>query len=425
VRGGQRRATPSAASLLCAAARMRKWRAAARHNAARAPAARAAAVAHALHTQPHHARPAVTCHNARIALIVPCEQPCPECAAQRHATMAAGAAGAAIDVTRFSELSERAVELCAAGRWAAAVEKTAAAGACAAALGQPDCLLVAQMQIYQSQCLLRVAATAPGGEASSEAAAARRRAYVELLPTAMATLSRRRADAPTLAAACRPHETAWYLAQEAATCAREGEALEAELLSPMIYVAIVQAADLALIAILMEVAPAAYMTQYASFVAEALDMLAVPRARTEMILTSESGLIGNMTRHAGHLATAKPAVAAVVLPAWRRLRASGVMEGDSRGLAEGPEVSAAALRSSQAAAARDAEAMGLHACARAGCGAREVHAAQHKKCAACRRVAYCGRDCQAADWPAHKAACKAARKAALAAAAGAVSAELD
>jgi hypothetical protein len=46
-----------------------------------------------------------------------------------------------------------------------------------------------------------------------------------------------------------------------------------------------------------------------------------------------------------------------------------------------------------------------------------VHASQFKRCAACSTVVYCGKACQTADWPAHKAACKAARKAAAAAAA--------
>lgn len=46
------------------------------------------------------------------------------------------------------------------------------------------------------------------------------------------------------------------------------------------------------------------------------------------------------------------------------------------------------------------------------CSARETRPDQFKLCAACKKVAYCGRECQVADWAAHKAACKAAQKAA-------------
>jgi hypothetical protein len=60
-----------------------------------------------------------------------------------------------------------------------------------------------------------------------------------------------------------------------------------------------------------------------------------------------------------------------------------------------------------AMAARAAE-KGLHACALASCGAREVHASQHKRCSACLGVVYCCKEHQVQGWPAHKAACRAA-----------------
>ena len=60
----------------------------------------------------------------------------------------------------------------------------------------------------------------------------------------------------------------------------------------------------------------------------------------------------------------------------------------------------------------------LRCCALGACGAREVHEAQFKSCAACKAIVYCCREHQAADWPAHKAACKAARKAAAQGGAG-------
>ena len=50
-------------------------------------------------------------------------------------------------------------------------------------------------------------------------------------------------------------------------------------------------------------------------------------------------------------------------------------------------------------------------CALPGCSARELHVKHFKACAACRIPVYCSKEHQTADWPAHKAACKAARKA--------------
>jgi hypothetical protein len=66
-------------------------------------------------------------------------------------------------------------------------------------------------------------------------------------------------------------------------------------------------------------------------------------------------------------------------------------------------------------AAATAAARGLHFCALHSCGAQEVHASHFKRCSACSAVVYCCKEHQVQDWPAHKAACRAARKAAEAA----------
>ena len=102
-----------------------------------------------------------------------------------------------------------------------------------------------------------------------------------------------------------------------------------------------------------------------------------------------------------------------------RLRQSGVLE--KRGLtndlaakieAVGREERARSSMEERAAAAASGQ---LKSCTLAGCGAREAHVLQFGKCSACKAAVYCCRDHQQADWPAHKAACKAARKAATAA----------
>ncbi|KAI0676909.1 hypothetical protein C8Q78DRAFT_1065590 [Trametes maxima] len=51
---------------------------------------------------------------------------------------------------------------------------------------------------------------------------------------------------------------------------------------------------------------------------------------------------------------------------------------------------------------KDVEAIVTKTCAREGCGEREGWPLEFKQCSACKRVCYCGRECQKADWPVHK-----------------------
>jgi hypothetical protein len=98
-----------------------------------------------------------------------------------------------------------------------------------------------------------------------------------------------------------------------------------------------------------------------------------------------------------------------------RLEASGVIA--ERGMDIRVQELVQIRANKEAKVQADNEARGVLLCAH--CGAREVHVAQFKRCAACKCVVFCSKDCQLANWPAHKAACKAARKAAAGAAAGA------
>jgi hypothetical protein len=99
-----------------------------------------------------------------------------------------------------------------------------------------------------------------------------------------------------------------------------------------------------------------------------------------------------------------------LLAAWRRVQASGVLQ--LRHIDGHVEFQngVRSLDQSKAALAADIAARGLRPCALETCGAREVHPDQFSSCAACRAVAYCCKEHQAAHGPDHKAACKAARK---------------
>jgi hypothetical protein len=105
--------------------------------------------------------------------------------------------------------------------------------------------------------------------------------------------------------------------------------------------------------------------------------------------------------------------------AWQRLLQSGVLQ--SRGIIDHLQrtVESAPLDGfslEQFVASVDAAAVSpsRRTCALPGCGTREAHPAHFKSCSACRTVVYCSKEHQTADWPCHKAACKAARKAAAA-----------
>ena len=64
----------------------------------------------------------------------------------------------------------------------------------------------------------------------------------------------------------------------------------------------------------------------------------------------------------------------------------------------------------------EATALGIRTCALPGCGAMETQATRFKSCGACRAVAYCSPEHQAAHWETHRKdpACRAARQAAKA-----------
>jgi hypothetical protein len=99
-----------------------------------------------------------------------------------------------------------------------------------------------------------------------------------------------------------------------------------------------------------------------------------------------------------------------IFAAWRRLQSSGVLQ--RRGILHGASIAEADRARTNDTAAATAVARGLHFCALPSCGAQEVHASQFKRCSACLGVVYCCKEHQVQDWPAHKAACRAARKAA-------------
>ena len=152
---------------------------------------------------------------------------------------------------------------------------------------------------------------------------------------------------------------------------------------------------------------AALMT-HAHFTTTAMDLMALPRPFDTWIGT-EADFVDSARRL---LLTAGVSAADLrwLAAALERLHASGVLA--ARRMEEGIQFVVADHAAQLATVAADNAARGLRRCAAAECGATEVRAGAFKLCAACKAIVYCCREHQVADWPAHKAACKAARKAA-------------
>jgi hypothetical protein len=323
---------------------------------------------------------------------------------------------AAVDVSRVIALTDKAATLECRGHWARAAEIYAEAAAAAQALHQPDCVLVAYLQASLANALLGHADTA--GVPEARRVELRRSAFVELLPPAMASLQRRLAAGTLLAGACRPHEVAWC----AATTAHPNSSPTAEeMLAWSAYVGFKKYMVTARIALEL-CARATTNLCFAQtlnlpeavacssvFVASAFDMMQQRKSAHFSIL--ETTLVRNaqMVMEERHcFRTSSNEWHSRIVAAWRRLQSSGVLQ--RRGILQGVSFVTEHTTHQAATAAATAAARGLHFCALHTCGAQEVHASQFKRCSACLSVVYCCKEHQVQDWPAHKAACRAARK---------------
>jgi hypothetical protein len=336
---------------------------------------------------------------------------------------------AALDVTRVVALTNKAVTLESRGHFARAAEIYAEAVAAAQALHQPDCVIVAYLQVSHANALLGHANTA--GVPDARCVELTRSAFLELLPLAMASLERRMAAGTLLAGACRPHEVAWSAAvmahatalaanvPNAAVCEPPSAAETSAWTACVGYDAYTRTASIALqlCAVCTDVDSARALdlpeaTPFACsvFVASAFDMI---QLRTETVGSTEAGLVRNAQNYIEEQQRFRATSSewhARILIAWRRLQSSGVLQ--RRGILQHMSGVMAYNTRATATAAATAAARGLHFCALHTCGAQEVHASQFKRCSACLSVVYCCKEHQVQDWPAHKAACRAARKAA-------------
>ncbi len=338
---------------------------------------------------------------------------------------------ATVDVSRVVALTNKAMTLTCRGHWARAAEIYAEAVTAAQALQQPDCLIVADLQASSADALLAHAQTAGVPEARRVELV--HSALLELLPAAMASLERRKATGTLLAGACRPYEVAWCAAKSAHANALAANRPNAAVCEPFTAAEIsawsayagqdayMLTARVALQLCVVRTDLSAAQTLNLSeatavacsaFVERAFDMI---QLRTGVDNTLGAALVRNaqiyIEEEQRFRATCEWHTR--ILAAWCRLQSSGVLQ--RRGILQAMGDLVAYNTCATATAAATAAARGLHFCALHTCSAQEVHASQFKRCSACLSVAYCCKEHQVQDWPAHKAACRAARKAAEAA----------
>jgi hypothetical protein len=335
-------------------------------------------------------------------------------------------------MTSVMALSRKAEVLGKSGHFARAAEKCAAAAAAAQSLQQPDSLIVAHLQLDEA-CKLQAHASAC--KAPADVAAALERIYFVLLPSMVAALQRRKAAVTLLPGACCARETTFFCdVQQYSSVILDHSPCEpamlAQLGSLVGYATYVGAADIAMSYLLLPVAfdprtiplPAISVGQLATqhaFVLGALELVRQPRVLNDTCIGGEAGLIAKCRSLVWSSAAIDDALptnwAQQLRDALQRLERSGLIQ--QRGMEQSLECFRQERAAAQDAAATNAAKRGLRRCALSSCGAREAHVSHFKLCSACKTVVYCSKAHQAEDWPAHKAACKAARKEAAAAAA--------
>ena len=267
-------------------------------------------------------------------------------------------------------------------------------------------------QVDEASSLLLAADSEP-----DRALALHRRAFLELLPAAWAVLERRRCADTLLHGKCAAHEVKWshQFLTAARACAPSKTALYAHFVG---YDAYLRVAWIALNWLPMGHEPSAVapptvaeMPQIFSCAVSALELMSAPRPDKTVGFNYEAVLLDQVRKalNLGNASTShehRDALAA----ALDRLAGSGVLQ--ERGMDAALQDTVLWSLQLQAKANAEKEAPGLRSCAH--CGACEVHVAQFKRCSACKTVVFCSKDCQLANWPQHKAACKAARKTAAA-----------
>ena len=317
------------------------------------------------------------------------------------------------------------------GHFARAAEKYGRAAAAAVQeLAAEDCLVVAFLRATQAESLF-CHIMAPALTAA-EKEDLRQTVMSVLLPQCVSTLSRRKVAGTLMPGSCRAAEMAWFRTSITRKFHQDGVSDETarncgEALAPMLgYDAYLFAASAALTLLMLSLKEPPGTFQYlqlthAAFVTSAFELMAQPRELCYAVMDGVNKVLRSppeetLVHFARQLLLDEDMCSflddnglSLMTDAWRRVERSGVI---AMRMLRTDLMMTSSIAGRLDAAAAEAAVRGLRGCALAGCASKEIHVSQFKRCGACQQAFYCCREHQLADWPSHKAACKAARKAA-------------
>ena len=296
------------------------------------------------------------------------------------------------------------------------------------ALGTDDLVTIYVMRC-QADVLLAYVTVVDDSTADPAFVASHRANFIVLVFAAVTALERRRVAGTLLEGKCTAAEEAWY----AAVLRSKGRsASEAALEMKMVGYGLLLCTARTVIGLLRnagwlcedDACSATQLQTFVEYVAHAADLMQQPRSSGHEVMLDElcfTDCFYAIINVEPDGCSVLHALQQQLMGVWERLQDSGVLKARSLlNMVLLQKIMALRENKGPVSNARAAmEAPGLRICELAGCGAREAHPQHYKRCAACKAVVYCCREHHLADWPGHKAACKAARKAAAASDSGA------
>ena len=278
----------------------------------------------------------------------------------------------------------------------------------------PDNLVTIDMQLLQSVKLGSYGIYPCGDLSKADVFAAHRAQSITLLFDAVEALERRRAADMLLDGKCSAAEEEWLHRKI------NNPSAASRFVAPLVgYDTFLFAASLVTSTLTSAVSfrselSDAHFRSFGRHIVRAAYLMTQPRRCNHIPLTCEK-LFSTALRQCvglGERTGFIPPFVQLLAGAWQQLERSGVLQARAICTAVIPKPSNSGIKAkiTQNVMASDL----VHSCAFAGCGAKELYLGHFKRCLACKTVVYCSQEHHMADWPAHKAACKAARSKAAA-----------